>query len=221
MKRTHCLPIVFLLAACGSAPPAPPAMPAMPEGSGRGVVQSDEQAPAGAATWARPVWRAGDRFTFVRGGVLRGEFVVTDATAEHYAMRIGELEVRRTLDLGNLGEWSAAGEVQHVLSPVDVRYCWPLWVGKRWTCEFVDRALGGEAIPMRVDYVVEDLDTVTVPAGTFPALRIVRSARRTDSDKFLPRWQVTWYAPDAGTEVRQQNGDTLVELEKVQRAPGA
>jgi hypothetical protein len=204
--------MVFLFAACGAAPPA------LPDGVGRGLVQCDKEPPAGATTWQRPEWRVGDQFVFLRGESVKGEFVVTAVTAEHYAMRIKNIEVRRTLDLGNLGEWSSRGDALHVLSPVDVRYSWPLWVGKRWSCEFVDRSAGGEVVPTRADYVVEDLDTVTVAAGTFPALRIVRTTRRLDAEDFLPRWQVTWYSPDAGTEVRQQNGDTLVELEHFERA---
>ena len=204
-----------LLPACASTPDLPP----LPDGEGKGVVSEDQQPPPGAATWQRPTWRQGDRFTYVRGGLVRAALAVTAATPQHYALALGNgIEPRRDLDLGNLGEWGPDGQPLRVLAPVDARYRWPLWVGKRWSCEFVDRARGGEPIPLRADYVVEDLDTVTVPAGTFQALRITRSARRLDSDQFLPRWQVSWYAPELGTEVRFQNGDTLVELAEHARA---
>jgi hypothetical protein len=210
------LPIaaLSLLAACGSAPPAGSAGDA-----GRGVVAFDAEPPAGATTWARPAWRTGDRFVLLRGERLRGEFRVTAATDTHYAIDTGSgVELRRDLDLGNLGEWRPGGEAVHVLAPVDVRYHWPLWVGKKWSCEFVDRARGG-SIAMRADYAVEDLDTITVPAGTFPALRIVRTLRLLGApDEYLPRWQVAWYAPELGTEVRQLFGDTIVELVEIERA---
>ncbi len=211
MKRR--VPVLFVGAVFTACQAGSPALPPLPDGNGAGVVMCDAAAPAGAQTWARPQWRKGDRFAYVRGGVVPAALEVANATATHYAFGVGNgVELRRDLDLGNLGEWGPDGEPLHVLSPVDVRYHWPLWVGKRWSCEFVDRMRGGEGIALRVDYAVEDLDVVTVPAGTFQALRITRSARRTDSDKFLPRWQVAWYSPELGTEVRYQNGDTLVEL---------
>jgi hypothetical protein len=197
------------LTACTAPPPAPGA-----SASGRGLVQWDHDPPPGAATWSRPTWHVGDRFVLLRGERLRGEFRVTAATAEHYALDPGNgIQLRRDLDLGNLGEWQPDGEPLHVLSPVDTRYHWPLWVGKRWSCEFVDRGRDAAPITMHADYLVEDLDTVTVPAGTFPALRIVRRLQLVGAPAdFLARWQIAWYAPDLGTEVRQLFGDTIVEL---------
>jgi hypothetical protein len=192
--------VLAALSGC-SAPP-----PALPDGDAPGIVHADPAPPPGATTWARPAWREGDRFELVRGERLRGALVVRPR--------------RRDLDLGNLGEWGPDGQALHVLSPADARYHWPLWVGKRWSCEFVDRAPGRPALPVRADYVVEDLDTVTVPAGTFAALRIVRTLRRLDApDDFLPRWQVSWYAPDPGIEVRQLVGDNALELAADSRAP--
>ena len=82
----RCLPIVLLFASCGSAPPAPPAMP---DSAGRGIVQCDQEPPAGAATWQRPAWHAGDKFTLVRGAILRGDFVVREATGTHYTIATG------------------------------------------------------------------------------------------------------------------------------------
>lgn len=198
--------LAVLLVSCASAP-------ALPEATGRGLLQCDSTPPAGATTWSRPTWRVGDRFVLVRGEKLRGEFTVTAATATHYALDAGNgVAIRRDLDLGNLGEWRAEGEPLHVLSPVDTRYHWPLWVGKRWSCEYVDRSPGGPGLALRADYLVEDLDTVTVPAGTFQALRITRHLALVGVDEALTRWQVSWYAPAAGIEVRQLYGDTLVEL---------
>jgi hypothetical protein len=207
-----------LALACGGCQAPPP--PALPEAEGRGVVEADREPPAGAATWARPTWNVGDRFVLVRGERLRGEFRVTAATPTHYAIDPGNgIELRRDLDLGNLGEWRPDGEPLHVLSPVDARYHWPLWVGKRWSCEFVDRARAGEPVAMRADYLVEDLDTITVPAGTFAALRIVRRLRLVGApEQYLPRWQIVWYAPALGTELRQLFGDTIVELAEHARA---
>ncbi len=183
-------------------------------------MQFDAEPPRGSSTWQRPEWRLGDRFVLVRGGLVKGEFRVAAVTDTHYELDTGSgVLLRRDRDLGNLGEWSANGEALHLLTPADTRYHWPLWVGKRWSCEFVDRSRGGVAMPMRADYVVEDLDYITVPAGTSPALRIVRTVRLVGAgDDYLARTQVIWYAPTLGTEVRQLVGDSLVEL--VSRIPG-
>jgi hypothetical protein len=196
---------------------------ALPEGVGRGLVAFDTTSPEGARTWARPEWHVGDAFTMVRGEHMRATFRVLAVTDEHYAIDPGGGPVlRRTRDLGNLGEWNAAGEPQHLLAPVDARYHWPLWVGKKWSCEFVDRGPGAPPVPLRADYVVEDLDTITVPAGTFPALRILRTLRiATAEARYLTQAKLTWYSPDLGIEIRQLDGDSLVELvEKKAAAAG-
>ena len=207
-RRSSIWFLLFALSACQGAPPS------MPDGEGRGLEQADAEPPAGATTWARPEWQKGERFAAVQGERSHGAFVVKAIEPEAYVLDVGSgLHVRRDRDLGHLGEWTAADdEPLHLLSPVDVRYHWPLWVGKRWSCEFVDRMRGGMALPMRATYHVEGLDTVTVAAGTFEALRIVRTLQRLDApEQFRTRTQVTWYAPAIGFEVRQLAGE-VVEL---------
>ena len=207
-RRSSIRVLLLALTACHGAPTS------LPDGMGRGLVEADASPPAGAATWARPEWQQGERFAAVQGELSHGAFVVTAVEPEAYVLDVGSgRHLRRDRDLGNLGEWVTAGDApQRLLSPVDVRYHWPLWVGKRWSCEFVDRMRGGPALPMRATYLVEGLDTVTVAAGTFEALRIVRTLHRLDAPgQFHARTQVTWYAPAVGFEVRQLTGE-LVEL---------
>jgi hypothetical protein len=196
--------------ACRAAPKAPPV--------GRGIVHADTEVPPGAATFARPEWRVGDRFVLVRGERLRGEFRVVGVEPGAYVIDVGSgVLLRRDLDLGNLGEWTSAGQALHLLSPVDARYHWPLWVGKRWTCEFVDNTPNGVSIAMAANYRVEAFDRIEVPAGTFEALRIVRTLRLLESDRVMTRTQIVWYAPAVGAEVRQLVSDTMVDLESFER----
>lgn len=207
------LALLSVVAACAGSPEA------LPDGAGRGLLRADDP-PGQGPTWSRPVWAVGSRFSLVRGEQLRGTFEVVAAGDDGYVIDAGGgREIRRDLDLGNLGEW-AGGAPSRVLSPADVRYHWPLWVGKRWECEFVDRVRGGEALPMSASYEVEALDRVVVPAGTFDALRIRRTLRLGLPDSagtFLTRTQMTWYAPEPGLEVRQLLGDTMVELVAFER----
>ena len=209
MKRAA--PFVFAaVAACGAAP-----SPAMPEGMGRGLLSADSEPPAGAVTYERPTWQQGQTFVLVRGDVVGARFLIESIDEGGYVVRgPGGVRLRRDLDLGNLGEWAPEGDAPlHLLSPVDVRFHWPLWVGKQWSCEFVDRAPGGEPLTMVASYEVEDLDTVTVRAGTFPALRVVRTLQLPAAgDRVMTRTQLVWYAPSIGAEVRQILGDTEVEL---------
>ena len=202
-----------LFAACGAAPGP------LPEGGGRGLLRADSAPPVGVATFARPQWHVGDRFGLVSGERVRDEFVVRDVTDGHYELvdSRGRM-LRRDLDLGYLGQWRVEnGEVVgvDVMTPADVRYHWPLWVGKRWECEFVDRVRDRGAMPIRASYHVEALERVVVPAGTFEALRIVRRMRLAapDTDDLPTRVQIAWYAPAVGFEVRQLIGYSLIELE--------
>jgi hypothetical protein len=208
--------MVFLpLAACQAPVPAAPA-----EAAGRGLLQADATAPAGVATFERPEWQPGDRFELLRGQRQRASFTVIAADADGYTLDTGlGMLLKRDRDLGNRGEWRTNGDAKHLLSPVDRRYHWPLWVGKAWSCEFVDQpGDGGKAMTMQADYVVEGLDRIIVPAGAYDALRIVRRVRLLgQGDEFLTRAQITWYAPAIGTEVRQLVGDSLVELAAVER----
>jgi hypothetical protein len=200
--------LVLALAACQSTPP-------LPEGTGRGVIAFDPAPPAGAQVWQRPEWRVGDQFTLIRGGQAKRTFTVSEAGPTGYTLADEDgLRMRRDADLGNLGDWPKEGdEALHVLSPVDTRFHWPLWVGKKWRCEFVDAARGGTALPLQVGYEVEDLDTITVAAGTFSALRIVRTSRlMLEGSRFLDRSMIVWYAPEIGLEVRQVIGESFVDL---------
>lgn len=211
-----------LLAACQSAPDEAPSVAAEKSEAvaGRGVFEVSE-APQGAKLWQRPQWRVGDRFTLLRGERMKGTFEVTGIADGAYVIDMGSgSEIRRNQDLGNLGHWLKGKDgPERAMLPADARYHWPLWVGKRWTCEFVDRARSGRELRMIASYEVEDTDRITVAAGTFETLRIRRSLRLADDDVQLTTCQMIWYAPDAGLEVRQLLGDSMVDLVDYERGP--
>ena len=182
---------------------------------GRGLLAFDAEPPAGAMLWQRPEPRLGDCFTLLRGGHTRLTFRVVEVGANGSTLQDEQgHRLRRDVELGHLGEWGATGEqaIQR-LSPVDVRCHWPLWVGKKWRCEYVDSTAGGASLRIEAAYLVEGLDTVVVPAGTFQALRIVRRATlKADGEPFLDRTTFRWYAPSIGLEVRRVVDDTAYEL---------
>jgi len=209
LRPVAALLLVSLASSCGLAP-----APSLPPGDGPGLVAFDADAPKDAAQWPRPQWQVGDTFTLLRGGKQRVTFTVAEKGEKGYRLvdDAGNAH-ERSLDLAMRAEFRKGEEAPaHELTPEDVRFHWPLWVGKSWTCRYADRTAGGPSLPIETIYVVEDLDRIATPAGAFDALRIVRRSRRCDADGFLDRCNVIWYAPEVGSEVRQALGDTVVEL---------
>ncbi|MCA8974543.1 MAG: hypothetical protein KDC98_07460 [Planctomycetes bacterium] len=208
MLRPRCFTslIVLGLSACATAP--------MPDGIGRGVIAFDPEPPPAAVLYERPACEVGCRYALLQGGQIRQEFTVVESgTAGQVVRDASGHELRRDRDLGHLGEWNAEGEAVHLLSPADARFHWPLWVGKRWRCEYVDRRPGEPMRTLEVSYTVEELDRIAVPAGTFEALRIARVAvLKADGGRYLSRTSLSWYAPSIGLEVRQVRNDTAFEL---------
>jgi len=222
MSRLALSLVCWSLVGCSITPDAGPAGSAG-EVVGRGVVSFSATAPEGATVWQRPRWRVGDSFTLVRGDRIKGTFTVRSAEEGVYVIDMGNGSLlRRDYALGNLGHWlDGQDQAARAMLPADSRYHWPLWVGKQWTCEFADRTRSGEALLMSASYEVEAMDRVQVPAGGYDALRIRRKLRLVEGgDAVLTRAQMIWYAPEAGLEVRQLIGDTLVELVEYSPAKG-
>lgn len=216
-KTLWSLLLLLLLSACASGP-AP-----LPEGEGKGIVAFDPTPPAGAELFQRPTWHVGDRFTLLRGGRQKLEQRVVAVTGTGYEIEDQTgARMYRDLDLANLGETAKAGEAMvHQLAPRDARYVWPLWVGKSWKCQFVDKTAEA-ALPFEVGYLVEGIDTIQVPAGTFRCLRIRRTSRRATEDgaDYYEGTMILWYAPELGIEARQViSGLSIDLLEWKQAAP--
>lgn len=206
-----------MIAACAGAP--------MPDIAGRGLIAFDPEPPAGAETWDRPTFRVGDRYALLRGGQVRQDFVIVHAGGDGgdsgvVVQDAAGHQLRRTADLGYLGQWDDSGDPVHLFAPEDTRFHWPLWVGKSWRCEYVDLQPDQPVRTVLVRYTVEDRDRVIVPAGTFETLRIARvETLKVDGETYLDRTSVNWYAPAVGLEVRQLIGGTAFELVEWTRAP--
>ncbi len=193
-------------------------IPEVPEGQGQGLVAVDDDPAAETTLVQRPEWTTGDRFVFLRGGVVRQGFrVEVDEEEQRLIDEDTGLTLTKDRDFGDLRqEREGQPGSQVILSPVDIRYSWPLWVGKSWTCHFMRKA-PGEAMPLLVTYDVEAEETLEVPAGTFRCFRILRSARPAADGSFYPRHTILWYAPEIGIEVRWIEQGLLTELAEYQR----
>lgn len=89
----------------------------------------------------------------------------------------------------------------------------PLFVGKKWSSEKTYlKSRDGKNYHYRFTYVVKDHETVTTPAGTFQAFKILRKHRNLDIDK--TGVSEYWYSPEAKIIVKgkphQKQGRVLI-----------
>jgi hypothetical protein len=88
----------------------------------------------------------------------------------------------------------------------------PLSIGKSWTFSYQYQSKADTLVDVTQTAQVMQWETVTVPAGTFKALRVEHAGRYTatkDNQSWRGRITETyWYAPDAGRVVAQEYKDT-------------
>lgn len=187
--------------------------------AGAGLVSFDREPPAGQATFARPAWKPGDRFVYRKGHLVRLPFrVEADGEGWRLVQEESGLVQRLDADMGELGQVGADGKQNLVeLDPVDVRYHWPLWLGKRWTAHFVRRVPDQPALPLQAEYRVDGEEDVQVPAGTYRCLRIWRTVRLAVEGQYIDRVALIWYSPELGVFVRSLDDGIVTELESAHR----
>lgn len=186
-------------------------------GTGRGLVSFKREPPAGAETATQPTWKVGDRFVYRRGNHVRVATHVIEADDAGYLLQEdgSTMRVRLSRELGDLGqEAEDHPEWRREFAPADVRYCWPLWVGKDWLVHYLMKAPGRPALPFAARYECDAIETVKVPAGTFRCYRIWRRLRPAAEGDWLETATVTWYAPEAGTFVKRLENGVLLELDE-------
>jgi hypothetical protein len=101
------------------------------------------------------------------------------------------------------GNWIATvrdGKERFSVSPDSGTFSWPLWVGKSWLATFAyyDRVRGRSWSPVDTWWKVTAYEDVTVPAGTFKALRLESSPGTNNATQ-----ETLWYAPDARLVVKR------------------
>lgn len=204
--------VALLSTACWS-------VPGLPEGSGEGLISVDMAAPADGNAVERPTWAEGDQFVYLYGGETQMRWRVTRADETGYDLTedpSGQV-TRLDADLGLVGRSAPDDPWQErARAPVDSSWAWPLWVGKRWSTRFVQKA-PDSAVPVQADYVCDARETVTVPAGTFECLRVWRSARPAVEGRYLAAVSVAWFAPEVGYMVKRLEDGALLELQQVHR----
>ena len=146
-----------------------------------------------------PRWRPGDEWAFREEGARNtGTFVWSvvreeaTATGLRYVVQSGgRREIYyRAEDLAYLMD-KVDGEVETSSLPGDIRYVWPLDVGRRWEFAYtLSRPKDRTTEERRRECVVEKEETLTVPAGTFQTVKVVCRNPRTGRPT-----HEAWYAP--------------------------
>lgn len=99
------------------------------------------------------------------------------------------------MDLNWIGQFGEGKKLQSAEPCIRV-FKWPLRLGEKWSSEYTlrDYSRGVHLHPSKVAVNVRTYEEVTVPAGTFNALRI-----QAGEETF-------WYAPSIGWVVKEQIG---------------
>lgn len=146
-----------------------------------------------------PEWLPGDRWTFewTSGKDTGTKTIEVLETREvnsvnYYVTRLVEVQHFYTREL----HWAAAvrdGRVEARMNPPQRWFSWPLEVGARWRFQGAFELLNGQTTHDD-SFTVLAIDTVEVPAGRFPAFRILRQGQGADSDEYWYAPAVRWYA---------------------------
>lgn len=121
--------------------------------------------------------------------------VLAAVTLDKSSARLYERETGHwftSLDKDGKEEWRTA--------PALARTKWPLVVGDRWQASwaYYNRKNGQSTSPISEAWVVEGVEEVTVPAGTFTAFRLQSTPLRN-----LAFELTHWYAPEIGANVKE------------------
>jgi TonB family protein len=152
-----------------------------------------------------PVWQVGDEWQYsYRGPSDSGTYVWSVNRIEsldgipHYVIKSGTREILyRVSDLAFSLE-RVDGVVVTRERPSRLSYFWPLTAGKLWEQSAVREApVDRQTISHDSLYTVDAEETITVPAGTFRTLKIVRRNKHTSA--LITEY---WYAPDVKQSVK-------------------
>ena len=152
-----------------------------------------------------PVWQVGDEWQYTyKGASGSGTYVwsvnrieLLDGIA-HYVIKSGTREILfRLSDLASSLE-RVDGVIVTRERPSRLSYVWPLTVGKLWEQSIVREApVDRQTSSLDSLYTVGAEEAITVPAGTFRTLKIVRRNKHTSA--LITEY---WYAPDVKQSVK-------------------
>jgi hypothetical protein len=154
-----------------------------------------------------PIWRRGDEWAFrwdsPRGSgtyvwTVSGEDTVDGTSC--YVITSGRRQLYyRKNDLAFVLE-KLEGTIDWQARPPMQNFVWPLEPGRVWVERYTsERPLDRQTQTWAMGSTVEAEETITVPAGTFSTLKIVRRQRPSQA-----LFSESWYAPDVKMAIQQR-----------------
>jgi hypothetical protein len=146
-----------------------------------------------------PVWKVGDEWAYrYEGPTGTGTYVWSVDREEaidgvlHYVIKTGTREIFYRKDDFAFSRETVDGAIVLKSTPSRFHYVWPMRAGKAWEQTVIEERPVARQTSERVDAVtVEAEQTVTVPAGTFKAFKIVVRNKKTGSIRVE-----AWYSPE-------------------------
>ncbi len=90
-------------------------------------------------------------------------------------------------------------------SPHDGKFSFPLWEGKQWNSDY--DYVGAHVGSVKTSTKVVSWERVTVPAGTFHTLKVVKTGQWRSVTTAGGIREVYWYSPDAKRIVKYELED--------------
>jgi len=156
-----------------------------------------------------PLWRVGDEWAFrsespsgVGTFVWEVDRIEPIGGAQHYVIKTGSRRIYYRVDDLALAREEVEGKIVREITPSTWRWVtFPMTVGATWTVKYhEDRPLDRQSDDIERTCAVEGEESLTVPAGTFRAFRVVCRNTRNDS------WVTTiWYSPQVKQMVREES----------------
>ncbi|MFQ5507480.1 MAG: hypothetical protein ACE5F1_22175 [Planctomycetota bacterium] len=221
MPRTRMPPLLLALVMFHVLPCVSCGSTRSPELRGGGILSVSREVPPGVElVESPPNWTRGDRFVYRKGGKFRYEFRVLETDETGYVLldESSGAKQKLTRELAETERAEPEEGSARRKDPFDAELSWPLWVGKRWTCQYIDKIPGKDGLPVTAEYHCDATEEVRAPAGTFRCFRIWRNAKlKIPGGNFFDNAAVLWYSPEVGWFVRRLEDGTLRELESYHR----
>jgi hypothetical protein len=155
-----------------------------------------------------PTWKTGDEWAYRwESPSGKGTFVweVDDVTSiggvPHYVLKTGTRRIYHRVDDLALTREELDGRIVRDITPPNWRFlAFPMKVGTEWTMKYhEERPVDRQSEEIERRCTVEGGETISVPAGTFPTLRV--TCRNVLNDA----WILTiWYSPQVKHVVREE-----------------
>ena len=223
MKRSFIVLSVFL-SACSALETRPVKVTSVyPPGSIRpDAPVTRDQAGAKAEPVSAPAYKAGQQWAYRRVDLWRKEeterfrqelaFEEAGRWMVRWTILNSDDPVRRGSITGELLDPASQSFADSRMSGRNEPLRFPLSPGKSWSFEYGFQSQPGRQIRVTQTATVKGWETVSVPAGSFRALRVEHAGRYTANDWGYV-WsgtirEVYWYAPSARRVVMREYKDT-------------